>query len=749
MDTLGSNDTQLGSIESHPAPAAAVRKSMSIEIQQHAVPSEPRCKHQPARARSVGPRAPGTDATPVACLAVARDGRVDPRAIAAVTCWLLWVLVTAATALGEDTVGEDTVGKDTVGEDTERPDAQQTQDAQQPQRTPNQVSDAEIQAWIEKLGSDSYATRVRARNQLKRFGLRAFDALREALNHTDSEILSAARYLISSLQVNWHQETDPKEVREILFEYGAQSQSERLARIQLLSRLPEQMGVGALARLARFDPVIELSRRAAMLVLEQPMPDDPDEREAMAERIESVLGDNDRHASQWLAAYAKDLRAGDYGAQRWNELVQQQREIVNTGSSKNATSESVIELIRVLASRAIEEGEKDEALALVDQHIDLVPPKTSELDEHCEWATRHGLFPIVVALYQNNLHLFEENADLLYSAAHAYGQIGNDDRASTLAKQALRVEPFPAVAKTERSDQDEGRRGDPIPDRRLQEIGYSHFSVARLLRRRGRYEWAERELQYVIDHCDIELSVGVVARQELALMYSEQLKHGNATEVLQPIVQRLAKDRLYQARIGNSISSVNQIRSLYEYEQALQTLASVDGEPHEALSPAQLDRVKTKMQLAYRYDSQNIDILIRMYHLDDPNDSDWKPTIQKQIAQNRRKLEKSIATAEARVEENVVEEWKDMLAELLNQYAWLVANTEGDYQRALDASKRSLSVGLNDDPLSRSARLDTLARCYFAIGNVEQAIETQRQALELMPHSPPMRRQLKEFKAKL
>ncbi|PNY37826.1 hypothetical protein C2E31_06090 [Rhodopirellula baltica] len=99
-----------------------------------------------------------------------------------------------------------------------------------------------IRDLIEKLGSDSYATRVRARDQLKSFGLEAFDALREAQKHNDSEVQTAARYLHKSLQVRWSNESDPKQVQEILFEYGAQSTTDRLARIELLGRLPDFMG---------------------------------------------------------------------------------------------------------------------------------------------------------------------------------------------------------------------------------------------------------------------------------------------------------------------------------------------------------------------------------------------------------------------------------------------------------------------------------------------------------------------------
>ncbi len=41
------------------------------------------------------------------------------------------------------------------------------------------------------------------------------------------------------------------------------------------------------------------------------------------------------------------------------------------------------------------------------------------------------------------------------------------------------------------------------------------------------------------------------------------------------------------------------------------------------------------------------------------------------------------------------------------------------------------------------------ARCYFAVGDIENAIRMQKRAIKQMPHSPPLRRQLGEFETAL
>ena len=72
----------------------------------------------------------------------------------------------------------------------------------------------------------------------------------------------------------------------------------------------------------------------------------------------------------------------------------------------------------------------------------------------------------------------------------------------------------------------------------------------------------------------------------------------------------------------------------------------------------------------------------------------------------------------------------------LNQYAWLVANTVGNKEKALKYSLESLDIS-ND-----SAKMDTCARCYFALNDYDNAMRMQKLALKQSPYSPPLLRQL-------
>ena len=79
-----------------------------------------------------------------------------------------------------------------------------------------------------------------------------------------------------------------------------------------------------------------------------------------------------------------------------------------------------------------------------------------------------------------------------------------------------------------------------------------------------------------------------------------------------------------------------------------------------------------------------------------------------------------------------------------NQFAWLIANTEGNFDEALKYSKRSVEL----QPAS-GGLYDTLAHVYYAKGDFENAVKTQEKALELEPHSGLIKKKLEVFKKAL
>jgi len=586
----------------------------------------------------------------------------------------------------------------------------------------------DVDFLIEQLGSESYATRVRARESLQRIGLEAFDDLHSAQNHTDSEIAMTARHLVSSLLVSWSKETDPEEVRQTLHEYGAQTEDERRSRIAHLAELPNRLGVPALVRLTRFETSLSLARVAALSLMQQPVSNVTDTRLETVAQIRRDLGDpksDDRSPLRWLAAYANDLEKDQFDTQQWRQLIADQRRQLDTASAEQTTRASVLELIRLAANLAWLNQQSEDALTLVSENLDLIPPTTRDLSEACAWAIKTGLYSIVLELKNRHQKNFDSQPMLLYSAAEATQASGELEEAERLARLAFHLNALPE-GETERSK---------MSPNELAEAAESHRDKAQQLQKRGLFDWAEREYRTVIDHLDTVSLTSVRARLLLSQMLSELLRHQDVVDLLTPLVERAEKDEEFRKRLNSVLMNFDRIRSDVLWHQGLIQVEA-----------SQIEKAKLLLKEAYQVSprQENIDILISMYRLDH-DDPQWVGTVKTLIESKVRDTQQLIDSIE-RVLQRPGRRLRndDTLAGALNQYAWLVGNTDGDKQKALQYSERSSELSPNDPEI-----LDTLARCYYSVGQFEKALETQSKAVRLMPHSPQMLRQLDLFKAKV
>jgi tetratricopeptide (TPR) repeat protein len=96
-------------------------------------------------------------------------------------------------------------------------------------------------------------------------------------------------------------------------------------------------------------------------------------------------------------------------------------------------------------------------------------------------------------------------------------------------------------------------------------------------------------------------------------------------------------------------------------------------------------------------------------------------------------------------------------SDFYNQVAWLVANTEGDFDEAIRLSEKSVELeraslaregpGLGEERLG--GNLDTLAHCYAAKGYYAAAVKAQTEASRLIPYSRVIANKLDLFRSKL
>jgi tetratricopeptide (TPR) repeat protein len=137
---------------------------------------------------------------------------------------------------------------------------------------------------------------------------------------------------------------------------------------------------------------------------------------------------------------------------------------------------------------------------------------------------------------------------------------------------------------------------------------------------------------------------------------------------------------------------------------------------------------REKVDAALKADPTNVDALIALYKLEDRRD-EARQRIAREVKRTLEQIDSEPADSGN-----------------YNQLAWLIANTEGDLDKAIWASKKSIEIIRPGNPASY---LDTLAHCYFAKRDYESAVKYQTEAAEHSPHTQSIGRALKRFQAAL
>lgn len=560
-------------------------------------------------------------------------------------------------------------------------------------------------------------------------GLEAFDELHAAQRHPDIEVEMAARYLVSSLIVSWSKDSDHEDVQETLKEYGAQNEVERLSRIGRLASLGIEKSLPAMVRLARFETSDRLSRQAALKLMELPTDLDSNLLDRYGKQVVVGLADCERESADWLRVYATDLRDRTYSSDQWNDLIKKQRTKIDSASDASASSESVLKLVRICATRAATLNSKEEGIELATDNLDLIQPTSARLLDASTWAIEHDMFPVVLSIREEFSQVFDTQPSLVYYAAESLKKQDQNEEAERVAKKARQMNPFPT------SKGDDDKPSESV----VSQVASKHLQQANRLQRRGLFGWAEKEFLLIADSVPVDTVSSVLCRLSLAMMYGELERHQDVVDVLTPIHQRATKDKKFNDQVTQRLITLRfswkKVGSDIDYHTAQAKLAADTS-----------DEARELLRKAYYADRSNIDILIRMYRT--KGDDDWRAEVKKEIAYTARTMERDIERARANVRvalnpfEKRVEQSR--LAQELNNYAWLICNTEGDYQQALSFSLESLDIEKED-----GAKCDTCARCYFVIGDFENAVEMQKKAIKFLPHSPPLVRQLNEFQAAL
>ena len=565
--------------------------------------------------------------------------------------------------------------------------------------------DARVAKLIERLGADQFASREKAQDELARIGLPAFDALHDAQDHEDIEIALRARYLLRVMPISWSRESDPPEVRNPLRAYGDQPELERRSRMDQLAGLEDGRGVPALCRLARFETSNVLAKRAALLVMNYAEPEQPDARAQLAKTITATVSTSRRPVAQWLRVFAQTLDNPAVTIDAWQRIAAAELELLAQFPEKT-NSEIARDLLcwQVDLFRRLHRDEA--ALATVRRAVATMNGSTESLIEMIDWLGERKYWVEVARLADRFADEFDDNATLLYLSAQAQLEQGQKDQAEHIAARAFEIDK-------ERNDM--------------------HYLMATKLRTRGLFDWSEREFQHVIKRNAPDHQMTISARRFLGEMLHDIDKQLPAAEALQGIVNELDKDPL--PRAFPWLLEPGSIRSRMHYFYAQHFAAT--------------DRAKQRehLETAIGHDPNDADVLIAMFRLPDA-DAAWREKTHDLIKTAADGFRRDIAESENELRKAVDPDSREdlhrELANTCNQFAWLVGNTEGDFQEAVRISRRSVELSPQAGGL-----WDTLGRCYFAAGDLPNAIKAQQRAMKFEPHSGQMQRQLELFQKTL
>jgi len=556
--------------------------------------------------------------------------------------------------------------------------------------------DYQIGRLIEDLGDSRFDVRQRSQRELTRLGAKAFDALSAAENNDDVEIATQARYLVRLIRIDWVSDSDPAGVRGVLVNYEYSNEQERMSKLRALVAQPNEAGIPALCRLARFEPSHKLSKQAAALILRSPTSRGQD-WSVRARRILDTLDRSSRPAAGWLRTYvrAHDDPAGSLD--EWRQWIAAEQETLD--HHPQLTQSSLIqELLKQQVDAYDRLGRGPDAEAAIDRIIALERGESDALADLVKWLSQRKDWKAIDQVFARFDGSFSNEPDLLYTLAQARLVAGNAKLAQETAAKALKLNP----------------------DKPLE-----HLSLALRLENRGMTEWADAEYRYLIGlgPASGAAEVWLHAHFRLSEHLHDRLENKEAAAVLESAVKQMDNDMNVQRaaqRAGRSPDTVR-ARMYFFFAEDFR----LRGENAKALE---------SIEKAVAEDPTDVDVLISMYRL--PLD-----------AERRKKVIESIHQVIDATRREIQQRPDEPMN--YNQLAWLVANTEGDFDEAIRLSQKSIDLVPENYTDSLASYLDTLAHCYYAKKDYASAVKHQTEAAQLAPGNAAIERQLKVFRAAL
>jgi tetratricopeptide (TPR) repeat protein len=564
--------------------------------------------------------------------------------------------------------------------------------------------DARLDDLIQQLGSPQFTTRRAAANEIRRIGPEAFDKLHSATENSDPEIAASANYLLRQIAVRWTRGDDTSSVKRLMRGYGDRKDDDRRRIVQMLAGLPENEGVGGLCRVARFDRSPLLARLAAMAVIQSDLDsargaDSPQIDPAIFDR---ELGESRREASRWLRQYQLQLRDPAASVAGWQQLIDEEAKRTNVDVEETSPA-IVTAMMWNLADVHRRLGQTEPLLAVLDRMLATGDSDSEKLlGTFLQWFVEHESWDALQQFATAHDDEIQKSKRTLYLLAMARTKQNDNAAAEALAARAAEIEP----AKP-----------------------FDGLNAAQLLVELGQYDWAVREYKAGFEGQPIDSVIAIGSRVELAELLRDYENYREAADAIGPLVDAMQNGsdvkRTYEgalAELAEQNSFLPEVDMLFARSHYLEACHYAQQHDYE--------REREHLLKAIGHDETDADVLIAMYRVGNADDM-W-------MADTRKRIQALAKAIEEQIDDN------PSSAIPYNQWAWLIANTEGDFAKAVRFSRRSLEIAPGTPSF-----LDTLGRCYYSAGDVENAVKSQRAAVALIPHMQVMQRQLKEFEKAL
>jgi len=582
---------------------------------------------------------------------------------------------------------------------------------------------ARIEALVEDLGSADYWRRESAAAELRGLGPSAVDALLAAAERSDDlEIALAARWLVDGVPLA--ADSDPPEVAKLVEQYCQARTSDWLPVMQRLLRVDDDAGIEPLARIVRLDRSLAASTAAAALLAAEWRRDDPS-FPAIARRVAAGIGSSSRPTAAFLRGLV-GFAGGDPGGVEAAaaaidriRTISRERQAVGPAAGRLRRSAAgalgmsledpmvglpchpLAILDRTFIAMLVAAGRRDRAVAESQRLLEEALAEPEDLlrgyriASVLAFSADRGVPQLAEQALARHADAIMSHPIAIYAAAMALKAAGNAERAEAVAAEARSV---------------------AADNHKL------HLDAASKLSQWGEREWAGREYESLTTDPAVPDAEFVAA----TIMFSEQLHdRGNDADAA-ACLRRLLEPAAEPEARAQRASPAELLREFGRDPRSTRS-RMLFFEACAAGSRGELAARQKLLEQALDGPGKDVDALIAAYHA-----SADAPELRERW---KREIRESLAVLEVEIESEPDE------ANALNEHAWLAANTDGDAERAIRYSKRSLALSF-DNP----SYLDTLAHGQALAGQFERAIRTQSVAARLEPHNRTIRRNLERFR---